>query len=112
MTGQPDHPDIFESPLPLFRCKFGVVHDRIPYLGVSEAVFPPECLGVHVALGNTLLDQETLDAGDPLLRKFLIIFGRASHIGAATENQVGLRFVLQVLFKVGRERDQCPLLAG
>jgi hypothetical protein len=78
-------------------CQIRVVLNRIRHFGSGQVVLFAVCLGLG-GLGDSLLDQEALYAGNAMLREGLVEGIGAAHVNMTFQNEVSVRPGLKIRF--------------
>ncbi len=100
IVGQDHHLQIIQHLLPVGRTQVRILRYQLLYLSGSQLVLFAKRPRLKVVRRDTVFHQEVLGAFHASLRKALVVFLRAAGVCMATEDQVGIRLVFQILFEV------------
>ena len=100
IVGQYHHPQILQHLLPVVRCQVGILRHLFLDLVSSQLVLFAKGLQFKVVSRDAVFHQEVFGAVDATVRQSLVVFHRAAGVGMATEDQMGIRLVFQIICEV------------
>src|SRR5580692_2217701 len=100
VVGHDQHRQMTKHLAPFVRTQVGILVHQLFYLSLSQVLILAKRPRLNVVRRNAVFNQDTLRPVYAALRQALVVFLRAAVIRVATENQMSVRLVGQVLREV------------
>ena len=96
--------------LPFFGGQIWILHHRIFHFGQSQIALLAIGRGLDVGVRNALTDQVGFHAGHATFCELLVVLVRTANIGMPFEDEMSVRFGLEIGLEVRRQSLQDPSL--